>query len=107
MAREETPTTSNQPLLRGVGAVACVVAFAVVAASGYHASDNAFHEQAAGQGLVAFNVFLMPAIAATYGLVEALKQAFDGENRLWHVGLALLAAAAVAAAGPWLVGLAD
>jgi hypothetical protein len=108
MARgDAASTTSGEPLLRGIGAFACVLAFAAVAASGYHAATSAFHDQAAGPGLVAFNVYLMPALVGTYALVEALKQAVDGENRLWHVGFALLLALGVAAAGPWLVGLAD
>jgi hypothetical protein len=94
-------------LTRSFGAMSCLICFATIVASGYKAADSAFSDQAAGPALVAFNVYLLPAIVCTYGLVEALKQAFDGENRLWHVGLALIAALAVAAASGWLVGLAD
>ncbi|HEX6388263.1 MAG TPA: hypothetical protein VFZ89_02415 [Solirubrobacteraceae bacterium] len=93
--------------LRAIGGLACLISFAAIVASGYKAADSAFADQAAGPALVAFNVYLLPALVATYGLVEALKQAFDGENRLWHVALALLAALAAAAASGWLIGLAE
>ncbi len=94
-------------LTRSFGAVLGLVCFGAICASGYKAADSAFADQAAGPALVAFNVYLLPALVATYGLVEALKQAVDGENRLWHVTLALLVVAAVAAASSWLIGLAD
>jgi TRAP-type C4-dicarboxylate transport system permease small subunit len=99
--------TSREPALRGVGALACLICFAAIVASGYKAADSAFSDQAAATALVAFNVYLLPGIVSTYGLVEALKQAFDGENRLWHVGLSLLAALIVVAGSSWLIGLAD
>jgi hypothetical protein len=92
--------------MRLVGALACGVSFGAIVASGYKASMSAFNDEAAAPALVAFNVYLLPGIVATYGLVEALKQAFDGENRLWHVGAALIAALAVAAGSSWLIGLA-
>ena len=102
-----TSATTAEPALRAIGGLACVVALAAIVASGYKAADSAFTDQAAGPALVAFNVYLLPGILATYGLVEALKQAFDGENRLWHVGLAMIAALGVAAASGWLIGLSD
>jgi hypothetical protein len=94
-------------LTRGLGAFLCVVCFGAVVASGYSAAHSAFSDQAAGPALVAFMVYLMPGIVATYGLVEALNQAFDGKNRIWHVGIALVAALIVAATSSWLIGLAD
>jgi hypothetical protein len=94
-------------MTRSSGAVLSLLCFAAICASGYKAADSAFADQAAGPALVAFNVYLLPAILGTYGLVEALKQAVDGENRLWHVGIALLTALCVAAASSWLIGLAD
>lgn len=90
-----------------IGAAACLIALGAIVASGYKAADSAFSDQAAGPALVAFNVYLLPAIVSTYGLVEALKQAFDGENRLWHVGLALTVALGVAATSGWLIGLSE
>ena len=101
-----TSTTYMPPLRRGVGGLACFICFAIVVASAYHAVLTAVEDRAAGPALVGFVIDLGPAIVATYGLVEALKWAVDGEARTFHVAGALALAGLLVVSGPLMLDVA-
>jgi len=101
-----TSTTYMPPLRRSVGALACLICFALVVVSAYDAVLTAVEDRAAGPALIGFVIALGPAVAATYGLVEALKQAVDGAPRTFHVAGALALALLLLAAGPLMLDVA-